>query len=85
VRRKQRIAIGIDVPGVHGVAAAHACAAIDRAAQAWRVPLDLQLPLIEEARRGHDQLQSKRLLIESQWVSKPLAFAVKLRPRRLNN
>jgi hypothetical protein len=30
-------------------------------------------------------LQSKRLLIESQWVSKPLAFAGKMRPRRLNN
>jgi hypothetical protein len=31
------------------------------------------------------RLQSKRLLIESQWVSKPLAFAGKMRPRRLNN
>jgi hypothetical protein len=30
-------------------------------------------------------LQTKRLLIESRWVSKPLAFAGKLRPRRLNN
>jgi hypothetical protein len=30
-------------------------------------------------------LQSKRLVIESRWVSKPLAFAGKLRPRRLNN
>jgi hypothetical protein len=30
-------------------------------------------------------LQSKRLLIGSRWVSKPLAFAGKLRPRRLNN
>jgi hypothetical protein len=31
-----------------------------------------------------DVLQSKRLLIESRWVSKPLVFAGKLRPRRLN-
>jgi hypothetical protein len=30
-------------------------------------------------------LQPKRLLIDSRWVSKPLAFAGKLRPRRLNN
>ena len=30
-------------------------------------------------------LQSKRLLIESQWVPEPLAFAGKLRPRRLNH
>jgi hypothetical protein len=30
-------------------------------------------------------LQSKRLLIEARWVSKPLAFAGALRPRRLNN
>jgi hypothetical protein len=30
-------------------------------------------------------LQSKRPLIESRWVSKPLAFAGQLRPRRLNN
>jgi hypothetical protein len=29
--------------------------------------------------------KSKRLFIESQWVSKPLAFAGKLRPRRLNH
>jgi hypothetical protein len=29
-------------------------------------------------------LQSKRLLNESRWVSKPLALAGKLRPRRLN-
>eukprot|EP01049_Picozoa_sp_SAG25_P009140 SAG25_NODE_880_length_4970_cov_4.557380_5_plen_128_part_00 len=29
--------------------------------------------------------QSKRLLIESWWMSKPLAIADKLRPRRLNN
>eukprot|EP01047_Picozoa_sp_COSAG01_P048593 COSAG01_NODE_4746_length_4769_cov_29.055460_2_plen_177_part_00 len=34
---------------------------------------------------GAATLQSKRLLIESRWVSKPLAFAGKLRPRRLNN
>jgi hypothetical protein len=37
----------------------------------------------------HDEagahLQSKRLVIEARWVSKPLAFAGKLRPRRLNN
>jgi hypothetical protein len=33
----------------------------------------------------HFFLQSKQLLIESRWVSKPLAFASKLRPRRLNN
>jgi hypothetical protein len=33
---------------------------------------------------GAATLQSKRLLIESRWVSKPLAFAGKLRPRRLN-
>jgi hypothetical protein len=30
-------------------------------------------------------LQSKRLLIETRWVSTPLAFAGKLRPRRFNN
>jgi hypothetical protein len=30
-------------------------------------------------------LHSKRLLIESRWLSKPLASAGKLRPRRLNN
>jgi hypothetical protein len=30
-------------------------------------------------------LPSKRLLIESRWVSKPLAFAGALRPRRPNN
>jgi hypothetical protein len=30
------------------------------------------------------RLQSKQLLIESQWVSKPLAFAGKLRARRPN-
>jgi hypothetical protein len=28
---------------------------------------------------------SKRLLIESRWVSEPLAFAGELRPRRLNS
>jgi hypothetical protein len=33
---------------------------------------------------GMRVLQSKRLLIESRWVSKPLAFAGKLRLRRLN-
>jgi hypothetical protein len=30
-------------------------------------------------------LQSNRIVIESRWVSKPLAFAGLLRPRRLNN
>jgi hypothetical protein len=30
-------------------------------------------------------LQSKRLVIESWWVSTPLASAGELRPRRLNN
>eukprot|EP01047_Picozoa_sp_COSAG01_P032474 COSAG01_NODE_2348_length_7857_cov_4.460299_13_plen_211_part_00 len=30
------------------------------------------------------ELQSKRLLIELRWVSRPLALAGKLRPRRLN-
>jgi hypothetical protein len=34
---------------------------------------------------GLAALQSKRLLIESRWVSKSLAFAGELRPRRLNN
>jgi hypothetical protein len=29
--------------------------------------------------------KSKRLVIESRWVSKPLALAGQLRPRRLNN
>jgi hypothetical protein len=37
-------------------------------------------PMVEQI-----HLQSKRLLIESRWVSKPLAFAGELRPRRLNN
>jgi hypothetical protein len=53
-----------------------------------RVALLQQLQL----RRGHPlflhggvELQSKRLLIESRWVSKPLAFAGKLRPRRPNS
>jgi hypothetical protein len=32
-----------------------------------------------------EALQPERLLIESRWVSKPLAFADKLRPRRLNS
>eukprot|EP01047_Picozoa_sp_COSAG01_P027691 COSAG01_NODE_1835_length_9084_cov_87.179481_7_plen_173_part_00 len=32
-----------------------------------------------------DQLRSERPLIESRWGSKPLAFAGKMRPRRLNN
>jgi hypothetical protein len=31
------------------------------------------------------QSQSKRLLIEVRWGSKPLAFAGQLRPRRLSN
>jgi hypothetical protein len=31
------------------------------------------------------ELQPKRLLIESRWVSTPLALAGKLRTRRLNN
>jgi|EP01049_Picozoa_sp_SAG25_P009204 hypothetical protein len=35
--------------------------------------------------RAHGVLRSKRLLIESRWVSTPLAFAGKRRPRRLNN
>jgi hypothetical protein len=34
--------------------------------------------------RGAD-LRPHRLFVESQWVSKPLAFAGKRRPRRLNN
>jgi hypothetical protein len=34
---------------------------------------------------GAPALQPKRLLIESRWVSKPLASAGKLRPRRFNN
>jgi hypothetical protein len=36
----------------------------------------------EDVRGG---LQAKRLLIESRWMSKPLAFAGELRPRRLYN
>eukprot|EP01047_Picozoa_sp_COSAG01_P107776 COSAG01_NODE_36758_length_512_cov_42.009685_1_plen_79_part_00 len=35
--------------------------------------------------RPPSPLPSKRLLIESRWVSKPLAFAGELRPRRPNN
>jgi hypothetical protein len=34
---------------------------------------------------SHSLLQSKRLLIESRWVTKPLALAGKMRPRRPNN
>jgi hypothetical protein len=34
---------------------------------------------------GLGVLQSKRLVIEARWVSKPLASAGELRPRRLNN
>jgi hypothetical protein len=44
-----------------------------------------QAELVAIRVRHDEQLQSKRLLIESRWVSKPLAFAGKLRPRRLNN
>jgi hypothetical protein len=33
---------------------------------------------------GVHHLQSKRLVIKSRWVSKPLAFAGELRPWRLN-
>jgi hypothetical protein len=35
-------------------------------------------------RAASPKLPSKRLLIESRWVSKPLALAGELRPRRLN-
>jgi hypothetical protein len=38
-----------------------------------------------QARVAEGHLHSKRLLIESRWVSKLLAFAGELRPRRLNN
>jgi hypothetical protein len=41
---------------------------------------------LHRAVRPHaGDLQSERLLIESRWVSTSLAFAGKLRPRRLNN
>eukprot|EP01047_Picozoa_sp_COSAG01_P033529 COSAG01_NODE_2471_length_7630_cov_3.056566_17_plen_72_part_00 len=54
----------------------------------------LQLAQVDAAHRvgvvalqGGDaeHLRSKRRLIEARWVSKLLAFAGKLRPRRLNN
>jgi hypothetical protein len=46
-----------------------------------------QLTAERASRCGHhlSGLQSKRLVIESRLVSRPVAFAGKLRPRRLNN
>eukprot|EP01047_Picozoa_sp_COSAG01_P048538 COSAG01_NODE_4738_length_4782_cov_14.714072_4_plen_189_part_00 len=73
------------------------CAA-PRAAGARTRPCSTGTGRVEEGRRpdrpgaaacprtmGGRQLRPKRLLIEARWVSKTLAFAGELRPRRLNN
>jgi hypothetical protein len=57
-------------------AAAAAAAAVARPSEAVRGGAGGALP--------HQPAQSKRLLIESRWESKPLALAGKLRPQRLN-
>jgi hypothetical protein len=92
VRRRQRLhvqsrwirhATGSTV--LRAVAAAVAVAVGTAAAVA--VPRD-QLPerfLVAHDVVIADLVTSKRLVIESRWVSKPLAFAGELRPRRLNN
>jgi hypothetical protein len=65
--------------GVGDVAAAESEQALARVGDAAAVAREL------EARARPRLPQSTRLLIESRWVSKPLAPAGKLRPRRLNN
>jgi hypothetical protein len=58
--------------------------------QGWREVLQARAlvegaAMLEKVPFEAPHLQSKRLLIESRWVSKPLAFASKLQPGRLNN
>jgi hypothetical protein len=94
IRRRQRLhvqsrwirhhAAGSTV--LRAVAAAAAAVAVGAVA-AVAVPRD-QLPerfLVAHDVVVADLVTSKRLVIESRWVSKPLAFAGELRPRRLNN
>jgi hypothetical protein len=50
--------------------------------QRGQLPWGAQAP---QHRRGGECCQSKRPPIESRWVSRPLAFAGQLQPRRLNN
>jgi hypothetical protein len=48
-------------------------------------PVQVRMSYDDDDDDDDPALQSKRLLIESRWVSKTLAFAGELRPQRLNN